>query len=114
MARSTEQVFQDHMGALARGDSYALKADYDDDSVLMTMDAIFSGREAILGFFTTVYTAMPNARLESVGMQVQGELVLFAWKATFDGGTIPHGVDTFVIRDDRIRVQTVWFTVGPT
>ena len=65
MARTTEQVFQDHMDALARGDPSALMADYDDDSVLMTMDAILVGREAILGFFAASQTATPNARMES-------------------------------------------------
>lgn len=36
-ARSTEQVFQDHMRALLNGDFPALMADYADDAILMTI-----------------------------------------------------------------------------
>ena len=30
------------------------------------------------------------------------------WKAESDVATVPYGVDTFVIHDDKIKLQTVW------
>jgi len=38
---------------------------------------------------------------------------IFIWPAESDVATISQGVDTFVIRDDRIRLQTMWFTATP-
>jgi ketosteroid isomerase-like protein len=113
MTRSTEQVFQDHVSALMRGDLPAIMADYDDDSVLLTLEGALVGREAIQAFFAHTLGAMSNVHFESLGVQVHGECVLCAWNAEFDGGAIPHGVDSFVIRDDRIRLQTGWFPVVP-
>jgi hypothetical protein len=40
-------------------------------------------------------------------------VVLVAWKGACDTMTFPAGNDTIVIRDDRIRLQTVCFTAVP-
>ena len=113
MGRTTEQVFQDHMASLMRGDLPAVIADYSEDAVLMTLEGAAAGKAAIEAFFANGMGAMPNMRMAAAGVQVHGEYVLVAWSAEFDGGSIPHGVDTFVIRDDHIRLQTVWFSVVP-
>jgi len=113
MARSTEQVFQDHMTALLNGDFPALMADYADDAVLMTMDGANVGKAAIQGYFVNALSAMPNAKLSVTGHIVQEDFVLVTWTGVSDVATVPHGVDTFVIHDDKIRLQTVWFTIVP-
>lgn len=101
------------MGALERGDLAALMADYAEDATLLTMDAVYTGKEAIQGFFIGSLTAMPNLVLTSTGEHVHGDVVLVSWTGDSDVARAPAGVDTFVIRDDRIRLQTVWFTVVP-
>jgi ketosteroid isomerase-like protein len=109
-----EQVLNDHVAALLRGDLPALMADYDEDSVLMTLEGTFVGLAAIEGFFANGLAMMPNLRVNPVGMQVHDDAVLVAWTAEFDTGSVPDGVDTFVVRDDKIRLQTGYFTVVPT
>jgi ketosteroid isomerase-like protein len=113
MARSTEQVYEHHMKALLGGDFVALMADYADDAVLLTMDGANVGKSAIQGFFVNALSAMPNSKLSSTGHSVHGDYVLTTWVGDSDVATVPYGVDTFVIRDDKIRLQTVWFTVVP-
>lgn len=113
MARSTEQVFQDHIRALLNGDFPALMADYAADAVLMTMDGANVGKTAIQGYFVNALAALPNFKLSLTGHIVQGDFVLFTWTAVSDVATVPHGVDTFVIHDDKIRLQTVWLTAVP-
>jgi hypothetical protein len=56
---------------------------------------------------------MPNPKMDLVGLQLHDDLVLCAWMASFDTGTIPNGVDSFVIRRDRIHRQICWMTVVP-
>jgi ketosteroid isomerase-like protein len=113
MARSTERVFQDHMRALLNGDFPALMADYADDAILMTMDGANVGKAAIQEHFVNTLSAMPNAKLSLTGHIVHGDLVLVTWTVVSDIATVPHGVDTFVIHDDKIRLQTIWFTIVP-
>jgi ketosteroid isomerase-like protein len=113
MARTTEQVFHDHVLALERGDLHALMADYAEDAVLVTMDGVYVGREAIQGFFIGAFSSMPNLKLTGTGEHVYGDVVLCSWTADSTVASIPTGVDSFVIRDDKIRLQTGWFTVAP-
>ena len=113
MARSTEQVFQDHMKALLSGNFPALMADYADDAVLMTMDGANVGKAAIQAFFVNALSAMPNAKLSLTGHIVHGDFVLVNWTGVSDVATVPYGVDTFVIHDDKIRLQTVWMNIVP-
>ena len=111
MARTTEQVLQHHRAALAGGDAAALMEDYAADAVLMTTEGAKVGTAAIAGFLVHMQKILPNLKITSTGTIVHGEVVLTAWKADSDAGTVPHGVDTIVIRDDKIRIQTVWYTI---
>jgi ketosteroid isomerase-like protein len=113
MTRSTEQVFQEHMKALLNGDFPALLADYADDAVLMTMEGANVGKDAIQAYFINALSALPNAKLSVTGHVVHGDFVLVTWTIVSDVATIPHGVDTFVIHDDKIWLQTIWLEVIP-
>jgi ketosteroid isomerase-like protein len=113
MTRSTQQVFDDHISALARYDVPAIMADYADDAVLMTIDRVCVGKAEIEAFFVATFAAMPELTFQPTGLQVHGDLALASWTA--DSATVrcPAGNDTFVIRDDRILMQTACFTAVP-
>ncbi len=113
MARSTEEVWLHHIDALANGDFASLMDDYADDAVLMTLNDTCSGKGEIQQWFVSTITANPNLKLTHAAHSVYGDNVLATWTGESDVGTIPHGADTFVIRDDRIRLQTIWFTMIP-
>ena len=113
MARSTEQVFENHKNAILNGDFPKLMADYDDDSVLMTTDGTFVGKEAIQGFFQNIFAAHPNVRVYFRKQVVEDDMLLLEWSAESDVATLDPGVDTFLIRDDKIRRQTMWFMATP-
>jgi ketosteroid isomerase-like protein len=113
MARSTEQVFEDHKNAIVTGDFPKLMADYADDAVLMTMDATFVGKDAIQGFFQNLFASQPNPRVDFRKIAVEGDTLLLDWSAESDVARMPQGIDTFIIQDDKIRRQTMWFAVVP-
>jgi len=112
MARSTEQIFQDHVGAFIRNDLQGVMADYADDAVLMTMEGVSVGKAAIQDFFANVLS-MPNLKLSGTGEKVHGDFLLCTWTGESDVARFPNGVETFVIHNDKIRLQTVWFTMVP-
>jgi hypothetical protein len=113
MARSTEQVFEDHKNAILTGDLPKLMADYADDSVLMTTGGTFIGQEAIQGFFQNIFATNPNVKVHFGKQVVEDDLLLLEWSAVSDVATFDSGVDTFLIRDDKIRRQTMWFRMIP-
>jgi ketosteroid isomerase-like protein len=52
MSRTPQDVFDAHFAAVARGDVDAVLADYSTDAVVMTVDTVLQGHEAIRSFFT--------------------------------------------------------------
>ncbi|MBN2002975.1 MAG: nuclear transport factor 2 family protein [Anaerolineae bacterium] len=113
MVRSTEQVFQDQVNAHLRGDFDAMVANYADDAVLLAMDGARVGKAAIEKYLIETLSALHDAKLTPTGHIVQGDYVLFTWTGESDTMTIPYGVDTFVIHDGKIQLETVWLTMIP-
>ena len=113
MGRSTTEVFEHHKNAILKADFPEILADYANDAVLLTMDGAFVGVEAIQGFFVNLFSSQPNVRVNFKKHVVEGEVLLLEWSAESDIAVIPKGVDTFIIRDDKIQHQTMWFTMVP-
>ena len=113
MARSTQQVVEDHMSALNSGDIAEIMADYADDAVLLTLDGGFVGKEAIGAFFSGALQGMSNFELSTGAVAVEGDMLLVQWSAESDTVSIPEGVDTFIVRDDKIQRQTGWAKMVP-
>mgnify|MGYP002063480520 CR=1 FL=1 len=110
MVRSTKQVFDDHIAALESGDIAKVMADYADDAILILPDGAVVGKPAIQAAFENMIQGSPNIKF--IGQDiVEGDTLLMIWSAECDTATMPQGVDTFVIRDDKIQRQTAWFVV---
>ena len=77
------------------------------------MDGANAGKEAIWAYFISGLSALPNFKITSAETKMDGDIVLMTWSAVSDVATIPHGVDTFVIHDDKILAQTVWMAIAP-
>ena len=112
MARSTKQVFDDHIAALESGDIANVMADYADDAILILPDGAVVGKAAIQAAFENLLQGSPNTKFTGQDI-VEGDTLLTIWSAESDTATMPQGVDTFVIRDGKIRRQTAWFVVNP-
>ena len=112
MARSTKQVFDDHMAALEGGDISKIMADYADDAILILPDGAVVGKPAIQAGFENMIRQSPNIKFTSQDI-VEGDTLLTIWSAECDTATFPQGVDTFVIRGGKIQRQTAWFVVNP-
>jgi ketosteroid isomerase-like protein len=112
MARSTKQVFDDHIVAIEAGDVARIVADYADDAILITPEGASVGKQAIRAGFEGLLQGFPNMKFTGKDI-VEGDTVLIIWSAECDTATFPQGVDTFVIRDGKIQRQTAWFVVAP-
>jgi ketosteroid isomerase-like protein len=112
MARSTKQVFDDHMAALESGDISKIMADCADDAILIVPDGAVVGKPAIQAGFENMIQGLHNIKFTGQDI-VEGNTLLTIWSAECDTATMPQGVDTFVICDDKIQRQTAWFVVNP-
>jgi ketosteroid isomerase-like protein len=113
MARTPQEVFTHHAGALAAEDVDELVADYADDAVLVTAAAVWRGKDEIRDWCTAALADLAGAEW-AVPVQVfEGDVLFIEWTALAEKNRVDDGVDTFVFRDGSIAVQTVHCTVRP-
>ena len=110
---STQSTISRHLSAIPQGIDTII-ADYANDAVLITQDAVFRGPVEIRRFFEAF---MANASPELLAafavtrLETHGEIGYLLWKAD---PFIPFATDTFVVRDDRIVAQTFAMVVPAT
>ena len=113
MARTVQEVFDHHQAAIENGDMVALMEDYADDAIMLLLDSVAIGKEAILGTFKYLFESFPGVKIAFEKTAVEGDLFLLQYSADSDVATIPHGVATFIIQDGKIQRQTEWFVMVP-
>lgn len=113
MTRTPKEIIDHHAVALADGDVAGVVSDYAEDARFITPDGVVAGRTALTEAFAGVLEQFPGFTLSVVNLVVDGDMVLLEWTADAKAHDITDGVDTFVIRDGLIQVQTARFTVRP-
>jgi ketosteroid isomerase-like protein len=113
-ARTPQEVFEHHAGALGAGDLDGIVEDYTDDAVFITPDGVKRGKDGVREGFTQLLADVPNAAWELKTLVYDGDILLLEWAATAATTKVEDGVDTFIFADGQIRVQTVKYTVQHT
>jgi hypothetical protein len=107
-ARATEatnQVFDHHLGAFAKGLDELLK-DYSESSIIVTPDRTYRGVTEIRGFFKAFLDGAQPAFWDAfkvTSKSTEGEIAYLAWEAK---PFIEMATDTLYVRDGKIAVQT--------
>lgn len=107
---ATQQVFDHHLGAFAKGLDEILK-DYDDSSTLLTPDKTYRGLAEIGRFFKAFLDGAEPAFWEAfkvTGKSTEREVAYLVWEAK---PWVPMATDTLFVKDGKIAVQT--FTSFP-
>ena len=110
-AQDTKKAFEHHLGAFAKGLD-ELMLDYDQSSVLITPDKTYAGLAGIRSFFKAFIDGVDPKFWDAfkiVNSTVRGEVAYLVWEAK---PWVPLATDTFMVKIDKISVQT--FTSFPT
>jgi ketosteroid isomerase-like protein len=105
VARTAKEILEHHLKALGAEDIDAIVSDYDDNSVLLTQQGVTRGLGEIREFFAGALKAAPGLANAIVidNQEIEGDVAYIVWSAP---GFVTIGTDTFVVRDDKIAVQT--------
>lgn len=111
--RATAEVLEDHLRLRRCGDLDAdLARNYAEDVVLLCEIGTFLGREAVRRSAQRLGLQLPGAEFTFPSKLVSGEYAFLVWKASSARCVVEHGVDSFVIRDGRIVLQTVFYRLS--
>jgi ketosteroid isomerase-like protein len=113
MARTPQEIFQNHITAIGAGDVDAIVADYADDAVVITPEGTTRGRDGIRQLFSGLLGELSDARWDVPTQVFEGDVLFIEWTAVAEKARA-EGVDTFVFSGDAIRVQTVRLTLERT
>jgi hypothetical protein len=114
MARTPQQIFEHHAGALIAGDIDEIVADYTDDAVFITPRGVRHGKDGVREAFTELLADLPDAKWDVPTQIFEKDVLFITWSAVSASQQALDGVDTFVFDDDGIRAQTVRYTLEST
>lgn len=110
--RLAEEVFHDHLRESLDGSIETdLARNYADDVVVLTSDGVHRGHSALRRLARRLEQELPHARFAYRTKLVSGEVAFLEWTAESEGAIVEDGADSYVIRDGRIRAQTIHYTV---
>jgi hypothetical protein len=113
MARTPQEIFQHHGGALVAGDLDEIMADYSDDSVYITPRGEYRGVDQIRQAYVEFLAELPDAKLDVPRLVFEGDVLYLEWTADAPTVRVTDGTDTVVFSDDAIRVHTLHYTTEP-
>jgi ketosteroid isomerase-like protein len=113
MTRSPQEVFADHLAALAVRDVTAIGKDYAEDALFLTAQGAITGRDGVEAFFRQALEMLPDVEFQVGPTVFGGDSLLVWWTATATAGHVDDGVDTLTFSDGSIRLQSSSFTIEP-
>lgn len=110
--RSATEVFEDHLRLAGSGDVEGdIAANYADDVVLLTGIGELRGHDGVRRSRSVLADDLPGGRFEYLTQLVAGDYAFLEWRGDADQVTVEDGADSFVIRDGRIVMQSIHYTV---
>ena len=112
--RSPDSVLRDHLRLWKLGDVESdIARNYSPAAVIVRGDRTYRGHEEIRASASDRSQDLPDGRFEYRAMRVEQDMAFLEWSATNQEAAIDDGVDSFLIRDGWILIQTVHYKVGP-
>jgi ketosteroid isomerase-like protein len=112
--RTPQEIFAHHASALMAGDVEEIVADYAEDAVFITPQAVLRGKDGVRQGFRRLLDDLPNAEWNVPTQMFEGDVLFIEWSAVSEKARAMDGIDTFVFDGDGIRVQTVRYTLEKT
>ena len=112
--RSAEEVFNDHL-RLRKEDATGedIARNYAEDCTILTSFGTFYGHQGVRQTAKKLSSELPDGTFEYETKIVDGRTALLVWTGKSEGAAIDDGVDSFIIEDGAIQVQTIHYRVVP-
>lgn len=113
-AASTEAVIDRHNAVVAAGDLDAIIDDYSEDAVILTPEGVRTGHSGVREFFGEILERLAGMDLDIVNTRSSGDYLFLEWVGRSPEKAVSDGVDTFVVENGKIALQSVRYTLVPT
>jgi len=112
---STKKILNRHLKSFGSHDLDGILSDYAPGAVLFTPEGPLRGVDAIKPFFRALIVEFqkPGATFSLQHQSVEGDFGYILWTAETADNVYGLGTDTFVVRNDKILVQSFAGTIKP-
>ena len=111
-ARTPTQVLQDHLTKRLDGEiDEDIKNNYSKDVIILSSFGTFKGHDGVTLSANKLDRDIHGAKFTYNHTQIEGEYALLEWSAELPNKTVTDGADSFVIKDGKIVLQTVHYSV---
>jgi hypothetical protein len=112
-ARTTREVFEDHLRLANLPDGFEadLERNVAEDVVVLTSRGVFRGIDGVRELARQLMTEIPIGRWTYVNQLFEGRMAFLEWTVDEGPYRIRDGVDSYLIEDGRITMQTIHYTV---
>jgi hypothetical protein len=112
MARTTKEVFEDHLQKRREGDLEGdIQTNYHPDVVFLTGTGTFHGHDGVRQSAAELERYLGGNDFEFKTKLVEGEYAFLEWNGFNNEKTVHDGADSFVIRDGKIVMQSIHYCV---
>lgn len=113
--KTTEEVFEDHLQKRAAGKVEAdIETNYADDVIVLTGTGIFRGHQGVRDSAAELSHYLGRGEFDYRNKLVEGDYAFLEWQGKSGGRRVCDGADSFVVRDDKIVMQSIHYTVTET
>ena len=110
--RTTTEVFEDHLAKRLAGDVEGdIKENYAKSVVFLTGTGAFEGHDGVRKSAKELEKYVGNMPFEYNHTLIKGDYAFLEWTAKGDGAAVYDGADSFVIKNGKIILQTIHYTV---
>lgn len=106
-------VFNRHVAAFTSGDLEAVLNDFGEQSVVITPDGVFEGRERIRALYQGLLAEFgiidrgDSPGLTFDALHVRNDTLFITWHAESKHHVLPFGTDTFICNGDKFERQSI-------
>jgi SnoaL-like domain len=112
MTRTTTEVFEDHLAKRLAGDLEGdIRENYAEDVIFLTGTGAFEGHDGVRESARQLERYVGNMRYEYNHTLIKGDYAFLEWTAQGKSKMVADGADGFVIKNGKIVLQTIHYTV---
>jgi ketosteroid isomerase-like protein len=110
--RTTTEVFEDHLAKRLAGDiEEDIRDNYSEDVVFLTGTGAFKGHEGVRQSVSELQYYVGDTAYEYKHTLIEGDYAFLEWTARSKDKSVYDGADGFVIKDGKIVLQTIHYSV---
>lgn len=112
--RTTQEVVSDHLALAQMGELWRdLERNLAPDCVILTTHGVFHGHEGAMRAAQLLDEQVGETRYDYRSLLFHGEIGFLEWSADGPKATVRDGADSYWVRDGKIRVITIHYTIEP-